>query len=97
MVSWWGGFFTALLAAASNWAVYLARGTWHPTYIEMGSVAGFVFLVRGIVRVSNRDLIGGVIVALLIAAGDVKSIAVHGNNKIACSMNQANVSEQSIP
>ena len=75
-VNWQAGWIAALLAAMSNWAVYLARGTWHPTYIEIGSVLAFVLLARGMLRTNNRMLACGFFVAMLVAAGDMKGFAV---------------------
>lgn len=83
VISWWGGWFAALIAAGSNWAVYMARGSWHPAYIEMGSVLAFVLLLRGLLRSSNRALVVGIAVSLLVAAGDVKGFAAPAQAMVA--------------
>ena len=64
---WHAGLISATLLAGSNWGVYLARGTWHPTPIESGATLSVALLLLGLSRNNARFLIAGFAVAALTA------------------------------
>ncbi|HQV68243.1 MAG TPA: glycosyltransferase family 39 protein [Thermoflexales bacterium] len=59
IANWQTGMFAATLAAGSGWAVYLARGMWHPGHLEVTVALGAWLLVDGITRQKPRALLGG--------------------------------------
>ena len=61
------GALAAMLMACSNWGVYLARGTWHPSHLEISVIAAAWLLSLGIRTGNRRKLLGGYAVVALTA------------------------------
>lgn len=74
--NWEAGALAATLMAASNWSVYLARGTWHPGHLEIGVVLTFWLLISGIRRRDSGTLVRGFALVVLTAGTDVKAFAL---------------------
>ncbi len=61
--SWMAGALAATLMAGSNWGVFMARGTWHPTPLEPGLVFSAWLLLAGATRQRTRLQLAGFILA----------------------------------
>lgn len=66
---WTAGLIAAMLAAGSNWAVYLARGTWHPAHLEILGVLAACVLASSLQQSHLRRLFAGFGLAMLAGAG----------------------------
>lgn len=64
---WATGALAATLVAASNWGVFLARGTWHPGQLEISVAATAYLLAVGVHHRRPRTLVWGFLGALLTA------------------------------
>ncbi len=76
LFTWEAAVIAATLMAASNWGVYLARGTWHPGHLEIGVVLCAWLLASGIYRRDSRSLVRGFVAVVLTAGTDMKAFAL---------------------
>lgn len=76
LFTWEAAVVAATLMAASNWGVYLARGTWHPGHLEIGVVLCAWLLASGIHRRDSRNLVRGFVAVVLTAGTDMKAFAL---------------------
>ena len=70
------GLIAATLIAVSNWGVYMARGTWHPTYNEVGAVLALALFVKGLLAQRNALIVYGFLVCGLVAGGGMEGFAL---------------------
>ena len=85
LFGWGAGLMAATLIAVSNWAVYMARGTWHPTYNEVGAVLALALFVKGIQLEQGKYIVAGFGVCALVAGGDMKGFALPAQAAVAAT------------
>lgn len=68
LFNWETALIAATLMAASSWGVYSARGTWHPSHLEIGATVCVYFLAMGAKLGDRRSLVRG-FAAVAVSAG----------------------------
>jgi len=68
LFNWETALIAATLMAASNWGVYAARGSWHPSQLEIGATICVYFLAMGAKLGDRWSLVRG-FAAVALSAG----------------------------